>query len=149
MKTYPTITTRDYDTAFTYWEGRELCLYEGKFTPKEGLPTRREYEEFRPVAVVKVAPTADNHDMVLLLVAEDWNSGGYERYKILNEITRKRSMSAHPDKIVVVPPSIMAKIKEHCSDVFDPCVKEGEKHEGMLYGMVVYSSYSATEIQVF
>lgn len=144
---HPTVKTKDYETSCKYEEGMEVYLYNGKFTTNPGPPGGS--NKFMQLAVVTVPPSGHRQELELMLVGEDWDLGGYERHKIANEIANQMARPGKNHTIVVMPHSIFSKVREHCSDIFDPCTVEGERHAGQIYGLLVYVSHEADRIMVF
>jgi len=147
MKRYPLVKTMIYDTTHVYVEGQEVYIHEGQFTPQPARGAIKQPKNINPIAVVKRPPTSEEPEMELLIVGEDWSLGAYERHRILTEIVSQREHHADA-KLVVVPPDIWEKMREHCMDVFEPAVKVEDKHQGKIYGLLVYVSFAAKRIEV-
>lgn len=147
MTDYPRFYTLDYDVRHRYDAGTKVYVDDGKFTPINHGGTEH-------VAVVINPPKEGAPDMELVLTAGAWDYGKFQRHKLLQEILQQRNSISDrpgdkPARIVVLSRENMSIVLEHCTDVFDPSTREGESHEGLLYGLLVFWSEACDDVRVY
>lgn len=139
---YPLVKTRDYDPTRCYEVGDELYIAVGKFT------NLSPGEDYKPIAVVTSIPSPEYPALALMIIGEQWSTGSWLRYKVLKTIGDQRAKNLQ-SKVVIVPYKDMHVIMDHCADVFEPSTTVGSPHAGHIFGLVVYTSSSASEIIVY